>query len=121
VATLDLLLTVVFTVAMGVWIGAFIVLGVRGVYAWFKYREQHARRFEKFNSDARLWQTSWIRWMTNFTVVWFSVCDVINHDVWGLISQVALLALVYLCTVQIRDREPKEFWKMSPQTQGAGS
>jgi hypothetical protein len=121
VATIDLLLTTVFTMFMGMsWI-MFFVFGARGIFAWIRYCDQSNGRLEKFNAQSRHWQDNHIRWFSNSVIFGFLLWDILTVQLLSLGADVTFMFISYLATVQIRDREPKEFWKMSPQTQGAGS
>jgi hypothetical protein len=113
VATLDLMLTAVFVVVnvsynnMGI-VVSLILLVLRGIFMWAKYWQQDTGNLDRFNAEARQWQNSNVRWLSNGSFFGFVVFDALSRNV-IVIGDLAFFVLSYLLTVQIREREPRDF------------
>lgn len=99
-----------------------LVLGIWFVPESFRFMAQMSGNFTMFNMKAREWQHHPVRWVgTGLFIGWLTL-DLVTLHVVQLFSDVLMIVVHYLLTVQIRKREPREFEfhnKLAPQ--GAGS
>jgi hypothetical protein len=88
----------------------FVLFAFFGVYCGLYYALQDTRKYQQMNAVARYFQEGVLRIVMTVMLLCFAVNDIVERD-WHVISALACIAFFYLRCVQLRDREPKDFFR----------
>lgn len=90
----------------------FIFLAWAGLWCSYLYVVQ-SKDLRRLNDDLRQWRDFAVRpylMILSFSIV---MVDVLSLNAWHLASDICWLGWGYLACIQVRDREPKEFFPAS--------